>query len=248
MFNQTGATLSAHAGAHVIERAELVRIPAPEATRTWRPVAHAELVDTLTAELATRGLTIRREQYAVMREGAVLFAAYDLTWLDNGQYAAALALRHANDKTLAVSIAVGVRVFICDNLVLSGDVIVMRRKHTSGLVMAAELTAALDRYKGGMKVLTDGIGRLEATPLSDEQAKVRIFDAFEREILPMRHFPAVVDNYFEHGFADCAERTAWCLHNAFTREIRALNPAPAYRATVELGRLFGLGRQGELAS
>jgi len=40
--------------------------------------------------------------------------------------------------------------------------------------------------------------------------------------------------------ADCQPRTAWGLHNAFTRAIREMAPAPAFAATTKLGRFFGL--------
>ena len=39
---------------------------------------------------------------------------------------------------------------------------------------------------------------------------------------------------------DVQPRTPWGLHNAFTRSIKQMAPAPAFVATTKLGRLFGL--------
>jgi hypothetical protein len=39
---------------------------------------------------------------------------------------------------------------------------------------------------------------------------------------------------------DVAPRTVWGLHNAFTRAIRQMAPAPAFQATTRLGKFFGL--------
>jgi hypothetical protein len=50
-------------------------------------------------------------------------------------------------------------------------------------------------------------------------------------------------NYFEaeqREYLDCAPRTRFGLHNAFTRAIKQLAPAPAFEANLGLGSLFGL--------
>ena len=45
------ATLVAHKGAVRVSRAELATIEPPAATKTWKPVTHAELVRMLTEQL-----------------------------------------------------------------------------------------------------------------------------------------------------------------------------------------------------
>ena len=49
---------------------------------------------------------------------------------------------------------------------LSGDEIILNRKHTTRLNVAAELTKAFDRYKDGALVLQRNIEDLKAGPLS----------------------------------------------------------------------------------
>ena len=39
---------------------------------------------------------------------------------------------------------------------------------------------------------------------------------------------------------DCTPRTAYGLYNAFTRAVKEMGPLPAWRATIALGRQFGL--------
>src|SRR5262245_14516349 len=108
-----GARLIAHRGAEIVSREALVNYPAPEATATFKPVGHAELVDTLTRVMADRGLHIVREQFAVQSQK--LFGTFDIEWLRMEEYGAAVGFRHANDKSMPIQIAVGARVFVCDN-------------------------------------------------------------------------------------------------------------------------------------
>src|SRR6266849_8073596 len=76
--DKRGGTLITHRGAVRIPKAELMTIEPPAATDTWKPVAHGVLVNTLTDVLSTRGIAVKREEYAVQRQGHILFGVMDL--------------------------------------------------------------------------------------------------------------------------------------------------------------------------
>ena len=61
---------------------------------------------------------------------------------------AALGLRTANNKTMSIQLCAGLSVFVCDNLAFRGDMIALRRKHTSGLNLRVELAGAVLRFQG----------------------------------------------------------------------------------------------------
>jgi hypothetical protein len=232
------ARLLTHCGAMRVSRAELTTFDPPARTATWTPVKHSDLVEALHAELAHRGLQVRHEQYAVQKQGVMLFGTLDLHWHDTDEYAAAIGLRTANDKSMALQLAMGVRVLVCDNLCFSGDLIALQRKHTAKLDLPHEIAGALDRYQEGIPRLTSGITTLKGSLLTIAQAKEMVFDIFRQQIVPIRFFHPVVQTYQsavkQHG------PTGWTLHNAFTAHIKTLPPGPAFRATVRLGKFFGL--------
>jgi hypothetical protein len=61
-----------------VNRDQLAQYDVPPGTDTWKPIKHSGLADALHAELACRGLGVRREQYAVQKQGSVLFGTLDL--------------------------------------------------------------------------------------------------------------------------------------------------------------------------
>ena len=65
------------------------------------------------------------------------------------------------------------------------------------------------------------------------------------EILPIRYFKQVAQSFFSPAaeMTDVQPRTMWALHNAFTRAVRQMAPAPAFEATTALGKFFGLRAQ-----
>jgi Domain of unknown function (DUF932) len=237
-------TLS-YAQSTLVSREQLMTIPPPPATSTWRPIAHGDLVSAIDRQLLVRGITIQRETFAVQRDGARLFAVLDLSLESSGEGCAAMGIRTANDRSMALEIAVGVKVFVCDNLAFSGDLIALRRKHTAKFDLNADISRAIDRYQAHLLALQRTIATAREDQISDEEAKCLIFEAFQDEILPIRYFKQVAGTYFHPSeeMTDVQPRTMWGLHNAFTRTVRQMAPAPAFEATTELGKFFGLRAQ-----
>src|SRR5262249_45250683 len=135
-----------HAATQLVTIDELAAIPAgPQLGPRHRPVAHIELVTAVKEAFDERGFSVAREQYSVTREGARLFGTIDLDsagarQLGHGaEGGLAVGLRHSNDAAFALGVVAGRRVFVCDNLVFSGDTKVLQRKHTSGLDLGAEV-------------------------------------------------------------------------------------------------------------
>jgi len=232
----------AHLNSQLVTREQLLTIAPPPSTATWRPIAHADLITAIDRQLQVRGITIQAETFAIQREGARLFAVLDLSIERTGEFCASLGIRTANDRSLALELAVGVKVFVCDNLAFSGDLIALRRKHTARFDLNADISRAVDRYQAHLGVLQEQIVTSQRTPLADLEAKALIVDAFRQEILPIRYFKPVTDIYYHPApdMTDVRPRTRWGLHNAFTRCVRQMAPAPAFEATTALGHFFGL--------
>jgi hypothetical protein len=207
---------------------------------------HAELVEIMQDRLVGAGYRVTKEQYAIQNNGLRLFGTLDLA---NGKTPGeglelALGFRHANDRNLALQLVAGTRVMVCENMSLIGDAQVFKNRHTHG--MMGRLREALGRYFGGfgqqVEMIRDRFGVWKAARLSDDEAKVLIYNAIAGGIIPSRIRPEIHEAYFNAeplGYADCVSRSKWGLHNAFTRSFKALNPAPAYEAQLGLTRLMG---------
>jgi hypothetical protein len=239
------STLLAHIDTRKVGREELAAIPLPEATSTFKPVPHIELIETLGTELAIKGITIEKEEFAVRADGSRLFSTFDLSinGIDGSQ--AALGLRTANDRSMSITMVAGLRVFVCDNLALQGDMIALRRKHTSGLSLREEVRAAIENYLVHYGHLKTEVAMLAGKVLADVEAKALIHDAFMLREMPMRYLPEVSHQYFEPTHEEFKARTAWSLHNAFTEVAKQMPMTTRMEAVTALGRFFGLTLKGE---
>lgn len=229
----------------------LKALPDPEVLGSHhRPVRHDVLVDGFRQEAAARNLTITREQFALGSKEAALFGIMDfdraeqtaLVPVESGPSGLSFGFRSANDMSLAIRAVAGARVFVCDNLALSGDMFAISRKHTTGLDLEDAIRAGFDKFLGQADTLAAQISALNDRLLTDGDAKVLIFDVFNRAILPIKLFADVNAFYFEQSDErpDCLPRTVWGLHNSITRAIKSLKPVPAFQRTVAVGKFFGL--------
>lgn len=229
-----------HRGAVRVPKNELMQIEPPASTSTWKPVAHGVLVNTLSEVLSSRGIAVRREEYAIQRAGNVLFGVMDLAWGGTAEYWAAVGLRTSNDKTFAIQLAIGARVTVCDNLLLSGELIALQRKHTAGLELIEELTAAVRRYELGYARLGNGIERLQGLTVPASEARETVYNVFAQKILPLKLFHPVARSFSQHVVAH-ETLTQWTLHNICTDALKKLtSPAAAFTAHIRLGQFFSL--------
>lgn len=236
----TESKLIAHVDTERVTREQIAKVATPESTATFKAVPHIELIESLEKELKARGIEITREQYAMRGDGSRIFGTLDLNLNGVTGSQASMGLRTANDKTMALKIVAGLRVFVCDNLALLGDFIALSRKHTSGLNLQDELTGAVDKYLDHYGRLKQEVSTLKSTELTDDQAKVRIYDVFDTRKLPLRLLPAVAHEYFEPVHDEFKPRTAWSLHNAFTEAVKVMPLTTRLAATSTIGRQFGL--------
>lgn len=250
MDMRKGATLIAHCGAHKVSYADLALLPMPEKMGSrHRPFPHVEMVDMLKEEVSRWQATITREEYAIQTNGKKLFGVFDLNNLgghpDRGY---AIGFRSSNDETFALRIVAGARVFVCDNLALSGNDVVLNRKHTTGLSLQATLHHSVDQLFKQYASMDQAIARMQEHRLTDPNAKALIYDAFVKENLPLRLFPHVNEWYFEspekiqdESATDCQPRSVWGLHNAFTRSIKVIDsPVRQFEITQAVGAYLGL--------
>jgi len=235
-----------------VTRADLKALPTPARLGPRHfPVKHIDLVTNLDEVLKANDLEIVEEKLGLNGEdGERLFAATIVRPQPNSPLSSyardgqdfALGYRSGNDQSLCLVFIAGVGVFVCSNLELHGDSVLLKRRHTTGLGdggLGEELNRGIGKYveqQKGYVILQDQAKKKE---LGEEKAKSLIYDGFRAGILPGSAFTKVDRNFFrpEPEWTDCQGRTLHALQSAFTRELRGRKPARLFKGTQILGRL-----------
>ena len=208
-------TLMLHSGASPVSYDDLRAVKTPGATESHIPVPHHEIVQLLRYTLGFYGHEIVQEDHALMPDGQRYFGLMTLR-SNYGEYGDVVGLRNSHDKSFPIGIALGSRVFVCDNLALIGEHII-KRKHTSkakkelpGLI--TEIVAPLQeqRLAQNQKLVA-----YQGSTLSDLQADHAIMEMYRREVIGVQAIGHVLKAYNEPPH-DWGDRTAWRLWNAAT--------------------------------
>jgi len=224
-----------------IPRRDLAAIPTPTATDTWRPLPHAEVVTTLTERAAARGLKVRSERFAVTSgtlypqpgiqleiSGARLFGSVDFEPIAGMPFPAGCApsagIRNSHDKSFALSILSGARVFICANGVLSAEHIVSR-KHTSRIDLRQSIDEALDSFLVSIRGFNDTFHRLSTLRITRTKARALAVDLAEAGAFASSDVLPVVAEFESPRHPEFAGRTGWSLYQAATEVMKKQSPA-----------------------
>lgn len=105
----------------------------PERTRTWNPVSHGAVVDSIDRALSSMGLGVMNSRFELSKNGDNLFGTYRLDH-DLGGRNLEIGFRNSTSKKFAVGITAGTFTIVCSNLVFTGEYVEFR-KHTAGLTL-----------------------------------------------------------------------------------------------------------------
>jgi hypothetical protein len=227
--------------ANEISRNDLASIPTPDETESWRPVAHSDVVDVLTDRAKLRGLSICAERYAVMAgalyptpgtkielPGARLFGSIDFEPIKGMPFPAgcrpSAGIRNSHDKSFALSILSGARVFICANGVLSAEHIVAR-KHTSGLDMVESIDKALDAFMDSIRSFQEMYSNLSTRRLTTTRAHSLVVELARAGAFSSSDILHVVQEFESPRHPEFKERNAWNLYQGCTEIMKTQSPA-----------------------
>ena len=233
-------TLIVHRGGHMVTRDDLSLIPLPEATQSYMPVPHNHLAETLSTigQDILNGFTLSKEQYALAREGNQMFGVLVFK-RDHSELGLSIGFRNSYDKSMAIGIAIGAEVFVCDNLALTGDITVLK-KHTANVWASLEDTAISTLYRSQRnfeKIIEDSVS-MKGKAIENSDAFKMIGLLFGNGVLTPRQLPIVKKEWLNPSYEDFKPRTMWSFYNACTEALKSCPPLVIMEKHIALHKLM----------
>ncbi len=234
------ATLVVHRGGWEVTKADLAAVPVPEPTESYHPVPYGRFIEEVELHIPRFNLTVQSSAFALAREGGQMFGV--LTCVNGkpaADYALAIGVRNSYDRSLAVGLTLGSRVFCCDNLAFSGEV-TLHRKHTVNVFRdLPDLIYRMLYQVSSMRERTDGeIATMKVRELVPAAAHHLMVEAIRANVLPASRLPKVIEAWEEPKHEEFAPRTAWSLFNAFTEVQKAACPRAQMEGSLRLSSRF----------
>lgn len=216
-------SLCLHRGSREVPVELVHSTPTPAADGAHHPIAHGLVLDIVRNRIGAQGLAIMKEQHALSPDGARYFGCLELDMRsDDGSMAYSVGVRNTHDRSYAAALVLGTRVFVCDNLAFSGEVL-LGRKHTRHIERdLPELVNTGFRALRAERIRhEDRILAYRSADLTNKDAHDLIVRAIGYDkVVPPTQFLAVLNAWNTPEFPEFEPRTVWSLVNAFTQVVR----------------------------
>jgi hypothetical protein len=233
-----------HCGAREVEREALRAVPTPDPTDRWFPIGHDAVITTVEHSLTAVGITINKARYGLSRGDMRMFATLDLAIDLIPGVTLAAGIRNSLDKSFPLGFCAGHRVFCCDNLAFSAELLV-KRKHTrfGHDRFKVDVTDCVGRLQAFRDAEVARIVRMQKLEITDRDAESLMLRAYEHEYVSHRHLPKLIGAWRDPRFdgSGVSERTAWALFNCFSlvmSDLTVTNPQRYAAATMKLQALL----------
>jgi hypothetical protein len=229
-----------HRGGQLITLDELKLIETPPETETYIPVPHYGLTKMIrkASQDLLRDFNLIGEQYGIARNGNQLFAVLKFQ-REQGDMCLSLAYRNSLDKSMSIGMAFGGNVFVCDNLALRGDIVIMK-KHTKNVWNELETLTITQCYKSqnNFALLQQESSLMKAITLTDDQAFQHLGRLYGHDVLSPRQLPVALEQWNRPKHPEFQPRNLWSLYNATTEALKSSAPINVMESHVQAHRLL----------
>jgi len=219
-------------------------IKMPTKTRTYVPVSHVDFINN-TKDIANRILDkhqLHSEQYGIARDGKQMFGTltYKEAFHDDAQdIGLSIGIRNSYDKSMSLGLCSGGSVFVCENLMMTGKVVVMRM-HTGSII---------DELKGLIfNALLDAEDKFSTIHADSQQLKNHIIDdktaygimgrLYGYGVVSERQLPVMKREWQKPQHDAFESRTSWSLYNAGTEALKTTPPIHKMNRHIQMHKLF----------
>jgi hypothetical protein len=208
-------TLLLHTGGEPIDYDALRTLPTPTPTHSHVPIPHHTVVDMVRYTLGFFGHELLEEHHATTPDGLNYFGVLSLR-SPYGDYTDMVGLRNSHKKQFPIGIAIGSRVFVCDNLAFHADHVI-RRKHTANAKrdLPGLVGEVIETLHDARRAQAERIMAYKALPLPDSLADQAIMAMYRGGVINLTRIADVLAAYEEPPH-DWGEKTPWRLFNAAT--------------------------------
>ena len=230
-----------HAGAKQATWDDVTKVETPEPSGRWMPVPHARVVEEVAESLKRTGLEITDSAYALDNGGQRFFGLLGLNVKGgDGAYQLVVGARNSHDKSFPIAMAVGSRVFVCDNLAFSSEIQVTRRHTTNVMGDFPRLIAtACGRLRASAEDQERRFNHYRDVGLSDTEVHDILVQSLDIKAIGSTALPKVLHEWREPSHEEFAvDHSAWRLWNAYTEVLKGYDVMALSQRTVALQGLM----------
>ena len=229
-----GATLIT---SNEVKLEQLEAIEMPEPTRTYVPVSHYDLamnVGSIGERVIDKELHSKR--FGLARKGQHMFATYTFK-NDEDEVGMSIGFRNSYDKSMSIGVCVGAKVFVCENLMMTGEVTFMR-KHTGNILdeLNSLIFKVLYNSEDKFVQLQEDKESMKEIPINNQRAWETMGVLFGKGIINTPQISIMRKEWKDPSHDEFNNDSLWSLYNAGTEALKTCSPTRMMSSHIKLHR------------
>ena len=224
-----------------VDMKELVTVPTPEATRSWHPVPHHTMIQSVLDELDNTHFELASEpEIGLSHERARCFFLMNLK-SQHSDFCLSIGGRNAHDKEFALAMFGGASVFICSNLQAFAQY-ALKTKHTSHVLdrLPSLICDGLKEIEIDGRVNDERIQHFKDFEIEDSaQIHDYLIKSMDSKIITTSLIPKVLQDWRQPRHEEFAPRSMWSFNNCFTEVFKEYrNPEQLNSRSINLTNIM----------
>ena len=219
-------------------------IKVPDKTHSYVPVSHMDFISN-TKDIANRVLDkhqMYKEQYGIAKDGKQMFGTltYKESFHDEPQdIGLSIGIRNSYDKSMSLGLCSGASVFVCENLMMTGEVVVMRM-HKGNIIdeLKGLIFNALLKAEDKFNTIHADSQQLKKYEVDNYIAYNLMGRLYGYGVVTVRQLPVMKREWQSPKHDAFKERTAWSLYNAGTECLKTTPPMHKMKRHIQMHRIF----------
>jgi len=220
-------------------------IELPNKTHSYVPVSHVDFISN-TKDIANRILDkhqLHKEQYGIARDGKQMFGTltYKKAFPDEVQdIGLSIGIRNSYDKSMSLGICSGASVFVCENLMMTGEIVVMR-KHTGSIIdeLKGLIFNTLLKSEDKFATIHADSQQLKEHELEDNTIAYNLMGRlYGYGVVTERQLPVMKREWQKPQHEEFKARNAWSLYNAGTEALKTTLPLHKMKRHIQMHKMI----------
>ena len=206
---------------------ELMNVPLPTQTRTYKPISNTQLIDLTLNSINAAGFVLANDSYSSARDGQIANGKFRIKNVKDADMELQIAFQNSYNKQISLKYAIGAHVFICDNGVVHGDMGAFKKKH-QGDVQEFTPTAITEYIKRAGDVFAQMIKEKEAMKQIElsKRTKAELIGRalIEEEFITSTQLNIINGQLYSPQFDYGCPNSMWELYQFFTQSMKEIHP------------------------
>jgi len=200
----------------------------PAQTRTYKPIAHSQLIDLTLNGIEKAGFKLDKETYSSAIDGQIANGRFSISNVADSEMQLQIGWQNSYNRSMSLKFAIGTRILVCSNGCVSGDFGAFKKRHKGDIqdftpgAITDYIKSAGDSFKI-MQQQRDQMKEVEITKRTKAELIGRMM--IEEQFICSTQLNIITKELTNPTHDYGAKDSLWELYNYTTFAMKELHPS-----------------------